>query len=55
MKGLVACNWMEINFETLTTPREGRVIGSLEINIHQRQYRPQKSLRLTKWQLEDKP
>jgi hypothetical protein len=38
---------MKINVEALTTPRERGVVGSFEINVHQRQDRPQKSLRLS--------
>ena len=45
---------MQINVEVLTTPREGGVIGSFEIDTHQGEDRPQEALRLTKRQLEDK-
>ena len=41
--------------EVLTTPREGRVVGSFEIDIHQGQHRPQEALRLAKRQPEDEP
>ena len=37
---------MQVDVETPTSPRERGVIGSFEINVHQRQDRPQKALRL---------
>jgi len=45
---------MQRDIEVLATTRERGVVGSFEINIDQRQNRPQEALRLTKRQLEDK-
>ena len=39
--------------EVLTGPRKRGVVGGIEIDSHQRQHRPQESLRLAKRQLED--
>ncbi len=44
---------MQVDIEALTAPRERSVIGSLEVDTHQRQYRPQEVLRLTQWEIED--
>ncbi len=46
---------MKIDIEVLTTPREGGVVGSFAIDTHQRQYRPQETLHLAKWQPKDEP
>jgi hypothetical protein len=45
---------MQRDIEALATTRERGVVGSFEINIDQRQTRPQETLRLTKRKLEDK-
>jgi hypothetical protein len=37
MDGLVGRDEMEIDIEVLTTPREGGVVGSFEIDTHHRQ------------------
>ena len=55
MDGFIMCDPMQIDIEALTTPRERGVIGGFEINVHQRQDRPQKALRLAQWQIEDEP
>jgi hypothetical protein len=49
MNGFVACDSMQMDTEALTAPRERGVVGSLKIDIHQRQYRPQKTFRLAQW------
>jgi hypothetical protein len=53
MNGLIACDAMEIDIEVLTTTREGGVIGSFEIDLHQGQDRSQKSLYLAKRESEN--
>ncbi len=55
MDAFVACDPMQIGIEALTASRERGVDGSFEINVHQRQDRPQKALRLAQWQIEDEP
>ncbi len=44
---------MQPDIEALTTPREGGVVGSFEIDVHQGQHRPQEAFCLAKRQLED--
>ena len=55
MERFVDRNPVEFDIEVLTTPRDGRVVGSVEIDIHQGQRRPQEALRLAKRQPEDDP
>ena len=53
--GSLAGGEVERDAEVLTTPRECGVIGSLEIDTHQGQDRPQEAFRLAKRQPEDEP
>ena len=45
----------EIDIEMLAASREGRVVGSLEVDAYQGQDRSKKPLCLPKWQIEDEP
>jgi hypothetical protein len=55
MDGLVGSDEMQIDAEWLTASRESGVVGSFQIDAHQRQDGPQEAFRLPKRQLENKP
>ena len=53
MDWIVGRDARDSDIEVLTAPREGGVVGSVEIETHAGQHRPQEALRLAKRQLED--
>ncbi len=55
MYGLIRWDPMQIGIEVMATTRESCVIWGFKSQLHQRQYRSQKALRLAQWQIEDEP